>query len=115
MLYFHFHKGYLGSEKQFYYKYAKFITHQSASLQRNIEKSASEQSSRHKSNSKFETETHVCNKNSTDKANNDLSIIALESLHKQVLPFLLRRTKEEVLKDLPPKIIQDYYNNFFLL
>ena len=26
-----------------------------------------------------------------------------------MLPFLLRRTKEEVLKDLPPKIIQDYY------
>jgi TATA-binding protein-associated factor len=26
-----------------------------------------------------------------------------------VLPFLLRRLKEDVLKDLPPKIIQDYY------
>lgn len=38
-----------------------------------------------------------------------MSILALESLHKQVLPFLLRRTKEEVLNDLPPKIIQDYY------
>lgn len=34
---------------------------------------------------------------------------ALESLHKQVLPFLLRRLKEDVLHDLPPKIIQDYY------
>jgi TATA-binding protein-associated factor len=30
-------------------------------------------------------------------------------LHKQVLPFLLRRLKEDVLDDLPPKIIQDYY------
>ncbi len=39
----------------------------------------------------------------------ETGLIALESLHKQVLPFLLRRTKEEVLKDLPPKIIQDYY------
>lgn len=35
--------------------------------------------------------------------------LALESLHKQVLPFVLRRLKEDVLDDLPPKIIQDYY------
>jgi TATA-binding protein-associated factor len=35
--------------------------------------------------------------------------LALEALHKQVLPFLLRRLKEDVLDDLPPKIIQDYY------
>lgn len=28
---------------------------------------------------------------------------------KQVLPFLLRRNKEDVLQDLPPKITQDYY------
>lgn len=27
----------------------------------------------------------------------------------QVMPFLLRRTKDEVLADLPPKIIQDRY------
>jgi TATA-binding protein-associated factor len=37
--------------------------------------------------------------------------LALEALHKQVLPFLLRRLKEDVLADLPPKIIQDYYCN----
>jgi TATA-binding protein-associated factor len=35
--------------------------------------------------------------------------LAIEGLHKQVLPFLLRRLKEEVLNDLPPKIIQNYY------
>jgi TATA-binding protein-associated factor len=35
--------------------------------------------------------------------------LALEALHRQVLPFLLRRMKEDVLNDLPPKIIQDYY------
>ncbi|KAJ1878978.1 TATA-binding protein-associated factor mot1, partial [Coemansia sp. S17] len=34
---------------------------------------------------------------------------ALKALHKQVLPFLMRRMKEDVLHDLPPKIIQDYY------
>lgn len=35
--------------------------------------------------------------------------LAIEALHKQILPFLLRRLKEEVLNDLPPKIIQNYY------
>ena len=39
----------------------------------------------------------------------DAAAAALEALHKQVLPFLLRRLKEDVLNDLPPKIIQDYY------
>lgn len=31
---------------------------------------------------------------------------ALATLHKQVLPFVLRRLKAQVLKELPPKIIQ---------
>ena len=39
----------------------------------------------------------------------ELATAALDALHKQVLPFLLRRVKEDVLDDLPPKIIQDYY------
>ena len=33
----------------------------------------------------------------------------MEALHRQALPFLLRRIKEDVLEDLPPKITQDYY------
>ncbi|KXN85489.1 putative helicase mot1 [Leucoagaricus sp. SymC.cos] len=41
--------------------------------------------------------------------NSEAAALALEALHKQVLPFLLRRLKEDVLNDLPPKIIQDYY------
>ena len=36
-------------------------------------------------------------------------VLAMEALHRQVLPFILRRLKEDVLQDLPPKIIQDYY------
>ncbi|CAL9077601.1 TATA-binding protein-associated factor BTAF1 isoform X2 [Musa acuminata AAA Group] len=35
--------------------------------------------------------------------------LAMEALHKQVMPFLLRRTKDEVLHDLPEKIVQDRY------
>ncbi|KAK9464205.1 uncharacterized protein V1516DRAFT_706060 [Lipomyces oligophaga] len=48
------------------------------------------------------------NSKSTSKEQ-EAGALALEALHKQVLPFLLRRLKEEVLADLPPKIIQDYY------
>ncbi|MFS7923027.1 putative DNA helicase chromatin remodeling SNF2 family [Helianthus anomalus] len=39
----------------------------------------------------------------------EAGILAMEALHKQVMPFLLRRTKDEVLTDLPEKIIQDRY------
>lgn len=33
----------------------------------------------------------------------------LNNLHKRVMPFILRRDKKQVLKELPEKIIQDYY------
>jgi TATA-binding protein-associated factor len=33
----------------------------------------------------------------------------MDVLHKQVKPFMLRRMKSDVLDDLPPKILQDYY------
>jgi len=45
----------------------------------------------------------------SSSAEKEAGILALDALHKQVLPFLLRRMKEDVLHDLPPKIIQDYY------
>jgi len=35
-------------------------------------------------------------------------IDALKSLKRRIAPFILRRTKEQVLKELPPKVIQDY-------
>lgn len=37
----------------------------------------------------------------------EAGVLAMESLHRQILPFLLRRVKEDVLTDLPPKITQD--------
>ncbi|XP_051883424.1 TATA-binding protein-associated factor 172 isoform X1 [Pristis pectinata] len=45
----------------------------------------------------------------------EAGVLAMEALHRQVLPFLLRRMKEDVLQDLPPKIIQDYYCNLSTL
>lgn len=45
----------------------------------------------------------------TSSREQEAGALALEALHKQVLPFMLRRLKEDVLSDLPPKIIQDYY------
>lgn len=45
----------------------------------------------------------------TSSREQEAGALALDALHKQVLPFMLRRLKEDVLSDLPPKIIQDYY------
>lgn len=40
---------------------------------------------------------------------NDDQTKDLQLLHQKVLPFIMRRLKDQVLKDLPEKIIQDYY------
>lgn len=104
--------GYLGNEKQFYQKYAKIISPHAAIMQRG-EKQTAEENGNSKKNSNAVIESNYLNSNGKgstgDKGFFEQGIIALEALHKQVLPFLLRRTKEEVLNDLPPKIIQDYY------
>lgn len=42
-------------------------------------------------------------------ADQQAGALAMDALHRQVLPFLLRRLKVDVLADLPPKIVQDYY------
>ncbi|CDF32085.1 unnamed protein product [Chondrus crispus] len=44
--------------------------------------------------------------NETDQ---ERGMVATEALHRQVLPFVLRRLKDDVLDELPPKIMQDYY------
>lgn len=49
--------------------------------------------------------------NKCTEADHERGIIATESLHRQVLPFVLRRLKDDVLAELPPKIMQDYYCN----
>ena len=45
------------------------------------------------------------------EADQERGMVATESLHRQVLPFVLRRLKDDVLSELPPKIMQDYYCN----
>jgi TATA-binding protein-associated factor len=37
----------------------------------------------------------------------EAGVLALDALHRQVMPFILRRTKDQVLQDLPPKTVQD--------
>ncbi|RLN58630.1 hypothetical protein BBJ28_00010408 [Nothophytophthora sp. Chile5] len=37
----------------------------------------------------------------------ELAAIAITQLHQKVLPFILRRTKDQVLEELPPKIISN--------
>lgn len=44
-----------------------------------------------------------------------LALQKLNTLHKKILPFVLRRLKKDILKDLPEKIIQDYYVELNLL
>ena len=83
--------GFLGTEKQFSERYSKPIL-------------AMKNLGGH-SVGKGKGKKKQVNSNKVQEA----GTLALEALHRQVLPFLLRRMKEDVLHDLPPKIIQDYY------
>jgi len=88
--------GYLGTEEYFHKTYGRAIA-----------TSQAQQFKKVRSSKKHQDE----NSASAIKARKvqEEGALALESLHKQVLPFLLRRVKEDVLADLPPKIIQDVY------
>ncbi|CAH0474947.1 unnamed protein product [Peronospora belbahrii] len=47
-------------------------------------------------------------RNATTKQK-EVAAIAIARLHQKVLPFILRRTKDQVLKELPPKIISNVF------
>lgn len=88
--------GFLGSEASFHERFGKPIlsSRDSKASAKNTE-----------AGKRFEFQAKLVIVNIVDST----AALALEALHKQVLPFLLRRLKEDVLNDLPPKIIQDYY------
>jgi TATA-binding protein-associated factor len=85
--------GYLGSEKQFIRRYQKPLL--ASSRDRDLE---------HGKEKFFffpiKTSVHLLFY---------VGQLAMDVLHKQVKPFMLRRLKSDVLDDLPPKILQDYY------
>jgi TATA-binding protein-associated factor len=88
--------GYLASEKAFRHTFAQPI--QKA---RTIEL---EKSTTYKANRMQGDESDARHSAILSAGN-----VALEALHRRVLPFLLRRVKADVLADLPPKIVQDYH------
>lgn len=61
----------------------------------------------HAFHERFAKPVLACRNGKPSAAEQEAATLALEALHKQILPFLLRRLKEDVLDDLPPKIIQD--------
>ncbi len=83
--------GYLGSEKQFIRRYQKPLL--ASSRDRDLE------------HGKQKLLVHQKEKHIVFY----LGQLAMDVLHKQVKPFMLRRMKSDVLDDLPPKILQDYY------
>jgi len=85
--------GFLGSHRSFNAKYGKAL----AEARGTVSISGTTNSS---------TTNTRKTKASTQKAV-ESGLLALEGLHRQVMPFVLRRTKDQVLSDLPPKIIQD--------
>ena len=60
-------------------------------------------------NKRYRSGVNAGKKVGSTKKDRDTSILVADQLHKQISPFILRRTKDMVLKDLPSKIIQDIY------
>jgi TATA-binding protein-associated factor len=85
--------GFLGSHRSFNAKYGKALAEARGTV------SISDTTNTSTTNNRK-------TKASTQKAV-ESGLLALEGLHRQVMPFVLRRTKDQVLSDLPPKIIQD--------
>ncbi|WFD29083.1 TATA-binding protein-associated factor mot1 [Malassezia sp. CBS 17886] len=61
----------------------------------------------HAFHERFAKPVLACRNGKPSATEQEAATLALEALHKQIVPFLMRRLKEDVLDDLPPKIIQD--------
>ncbi|KAL4458077.1 hypothetical protein ABPG75_012942 [Micractinium tetrahymenae] len=58
-------------------------------------------------NAKYRRTLQAARTSKRGSAEAEAGLLAVEGLHRQVMPFILRRTKDAVLADLPPKIVQD--------
>lgn len=58
-------------------------------------------------NAKFGKAVQAAKYSKKGSAESEAGLLAVDALHKQVMPFVLRRNKQQVLHDLPPKILQD--------
>lgn len=58
-------------------------------------------------NARFGKATTASRTAKRGSAQAEAGVLALDALHRQVMPFVLRRTKDQVLQDLPPKTVQD--------
>lgn len=80
--------GYLGTEKQFHMKYARFIAPQSASFQHKLERVLSQQQQERLGTRQFQSSASGGSGSKQGETANSgfhqMSILALESLHKQV-------------------------------
>lgn len=84
--------GFLGSHRSFNAKYGKAL----AEARGTVSISGTTTTTSYNRKTKASTQKAV-----------ESGLLSLEGLHRQVMPFVLRRTKDQVLSDLPPKIIQD--------
>jgi len=96
---------FLGSEKEFKQNYEKAIrAGRNAAV---LMGGASEEN--HDSGNKIELEEDCTKKEKKTLENSELAMKAMKKLHRQTLPFMLRRLKRDVLADLPPRTIIDLF------
>jgi TATA-binding protein-associated factor len=112
--------GFLGSTEQFAANYSRPISQAAARALKNIGRTAARgvrddstaPAAEAEDGDAVEAAAHEAEASGRGGVSvGEAGVRALEALHRQVLPFILRRVKEDVAADLPPKLIQDVYCN----